>query len=220
MLTSVSVSTASYRTASVRRASGIASRSTSSYSYPDVVRVELTGSRARGEATALSDWDLQIHTTNAAAVARDLPRLMAPLDPLAAQWDRLTERATYMLMLPGAVKIDLFAGNARSEIGPPWQPTPENLAAIDAHFWDWTLWLGSKSLHGRTDVIDEELRKLYRNLLAPLGVATPPTTVAAAVTEYRDARDRLEREWDVSVARRLGDEVTQALQRHGVISRS
>jgi predicted nucleotidyltransferase len=55
--------------------------------HPDVVRVELTGSRARGEATALSDWDLQIHTTNAAAVARDLPRLMAPLDPLAAPWD-------------------------------------------------------------------------------------------------------------------------------------
>jgi predicted nucleotidyltransferase len=188
--------------------------------HPDVVQVELTGSRARGEATALSDWDFHIHATNTAAVEHDLPRLMAPLEPLAAQWDRLTERATYMLMLPGAVKVDLFPGNARREIEPPWQPTPEKLAAIDAHFWDWTLWLGSKALHGRTDLVDEELRKLHRNLLAPLGVATPPTTIAAAITEYRDARDRLEREWDLSVGRRLDDEVAQALQRHGVISQS
>jgi hypothetical protein len=188
--------------------------------HPDVVRVELTGSRARGEQTALSDWDFQIRTTNTAAVARDLPRLMAPLAPLAAQWDRLTERATYMLMLPGAVKVDLFPDHARREIEPPWQPTAENLEAIDAHFWDWTLWLGTKTLHGRTNVVDDELRKLYRNLLAPLGVATPPTTLEAAVSEYRAARDRLERGWNVSVGRRLDEEVTHALQRHGLISSS
>jgi predicted nucleotidyltransferase len=188
--------------------------------HPDVVGIELTGSRARGEATALSDWDFQIHTSNAAALARDLPRLVAPLEPLAAQWDRLTERATFMLMLPGPIKVDLFPGNERRAIEPPWQPAPENLAAIDAHLWDWTLWLGSKALHGRTDLVNEELRKLSRNLLAPLGVATPPTTIEAAISKYRSARDRLEREWDASVDRRLGDEVTQALQRHGVISRS
>jgi hypothetical protein len=188
--------------------------------HPDVVRVELTGSRACGEQTALSDWDFQIHTTNAAAVARDLRRLVTPLAPLAAQWDRLTERATYMLMLPGAVKVDLFPDDARREIEPPWQPTPENLDAIDAHFWDWTLWLGSKALHGRTDLVDDELRKLHRYLLAPVGVATPPTTVEAAVSEYRSTRDRLEREWNVSVDRRLDAEVTHALQQHGLISSS
>jgi predicted nucleotidyltransferase len=187
---------------------------------PDVVRVELTGSRARGNATALSDWDFQVHTTNDAALARDLPRLVAPLESLAAQWDRLTERATYMLMLPGAVKVDLFPGGLRSEIAPPWAPTPENLAAIDAHFWDWVLWLGSKSLHRRQDLVDEELRKLQRNLLGPLGAASPPSTIDAAVSEYRRARDRLEGEWSVAVGRRLGDEVTLALARHGVIGRS
>lgn len=188
--------------------------------HPDVVGVELTGSRARHEATALSDWDLQIHTMNAGAVARDLPRLMAPLEPLAAQWDRLARRATYMLMFARAVKVDLFPGDWQRAIEPPWQPTPANLAAIDAHFWDWTLWLGSKTLHGRTDLVDDELRKLHRNLLAPLRVATPPTTIDTAVTEYCRARDRLERDWDVSIERRLGDEVTQALQRHGLISPS
>jgi hypothetical protein len=162
--------------------------------HPDVVAVELTGSRARHDATALSDWDFQIHTTNADAVARDLPGLMAPLEPLAAQWDRLTKRATYMLVLPGAVKVDLFPGDLQRAIEPRWQPTPANLAAIDAHFWDWTLWLGSKTLHGRTDLVDDELRKLRRNLLAPLGVATPPTTIDTAVSDYRRARDRRERE--------------------------
>ena len=78
---------------------------------PRVARVDLVGSRARGEETALSDWDFRIDTTNGAALARELPTLVEPLEPLAAQWDRLTERATYMLMLPGAVKVDLFPGD-------------------------------------------------------------------------------------------------------------
>jgi len=111
-----------------------------------VVRIDIVGSRARGEETALSDWDFRIDTTNAAALARELPALVEPLEPLAAQWDRLTERSTYMLMLPGAVKVDLFPGDELRAIQPPWEPTPSNLVAIDAHFWDWALWLGGKVL--------------------------------------------------------------------------
>lgn len=185
--------------------------------HPGVLRVELVGSRGRGETSALSDWDFQIHTTNAAALVRELPALVRPLDALAAQWDRLTERATYMLMLPGAIKVDLFPGDARRQIDPPWEPTSENFAAIDAHLWDWVLWLGSKSLRRQRDVVGEELHKLYRNLLGPLGVATSPTTIEDAVTEYCTTRDRREREWGISVGRRLGDEVSAALSRHGVI---
>src|SRR5919106_3736092 len=90
--------------------------------HPGVLQVELVGSRGRGEATALSDWDFQIHTTNTAALVRELPALVRPLEALAAQWDRLTERATYMLMLPGAVKIDLFPGDERRKLEPPWKP--------------------------------------------------------------------------------------------------
>jgi hypothetical protein len=187
--------------------------------HPDVVGVELAGSRARGETTALSDWDFHIHTTDAPALARDLPRLVAPLESLAAQWDRLVDRLVYMLVLPGPVKVDLFPGDQRHEIEPPWEPTPDNLAAIDAHFWDWVLWLGSKFLHERQQVVDEELHKLHRNLLGPLGVATPPTTIDAAASEYLRARDRLEREWRISVGHRFGDEVTQALRRNRVIGR-
>jgi hypothetical protein len=142
---------------------------------------------------------------------------VAPLEPLAAQWDRLGKHATYMLMLPGAIKIDLFPGDERRELEPPWKPDASNLAAIDAHFWDWVLWLGSKALHQQHELVEAELRKLYDNLLGPLGVATPPTTIDAAVTEFRSARERLERRWNISIDRRLGDEISLALQRNRVI---
>jgi hypothetical protein len=185
--------------------------------HPSVVRVELVGSRARGDATPLSDWDFRIDTTDAVALARDLPDLVEPLAPLAAQWDRLGERATYMLMLPGAIKIDLFPGDERRELEPPWEPTASNVAAIDAHFWDWVLWLGSKFLQGRQDLVEAELRKLQHNLLGPLGVETAPPTIDAAVAEYHGARDRLERRWNISIDRRLGNEVSMALRDTHVI---
>jgi hypothetical protein len=183
----------------------------------DVSRVELVGSRARGGATALSDWDFLIHTTNSAGLARELPATVTPLEPLAAQWDRLSERATCMLILPGAIKVDLFPGDERRALEPPWEPTPSNLVAIDAHFWDWTIWLGGKVLARKTDLVAEELRKMQRHLLGPLGVTSPPATVDQAVAGYRGARDRLERSWEISVPRRVGDEVTAALVHHGVI---
>ena len=185
--------------------------------HPDVRRVKLVGSRARGEATPLSDWDFHLDTDDAAKLARELPGLVAPLAPLAAQWDRLAERATYMLMLPDAVKIDLFPGEERGELQPPWEPSPANLAAIDAHFWDWILWLGGKSLAERTELVAEELNKMHLHLLGPLGVPSAPTTLPEAVDEYRRARGRLEGRWSLRVRRRLGDDVAAALRRHGLV---
>jgi predicted nucleotidyltransferase len=185
--------------------------------HPSVERVEPVGSRARGDTTPLSDWDFHIHTSDPVALMRDLPTLAAPLEPLAAQWDRLVDHAAYMLVLPGPVKIDLVPEGQPHEIEPPWKPEPSNLAAIDAHFWDWVLWLGSKSLHQQHELVEAELRKLHDNLLGPLGVATAPTTIDAAVTEFRGARDRLEHQWNISIDRRLGDEVSPALQRNLVI---
>jgi hypothetical protein len=185
--------------------------------HPLVVGLDLVGSRGRGDATALSDWDFQIRTTDSAALVRDLPSIVAPLGPLAAQWDRLADRAVYMLVLSGPVKIDLFPGDQRREIEPPWKPTAANLADVDAHFWDWMLWLGSKVLAGKTGVVVEELKKLHHNLLGPMGVGSRPATVSDAVAEYRLARDRLERTWEITVPRPLGDEVRAALLRHGVV---
>jgi Nucleotidyltransferase domain len=186
-------------------------------SRPEVVGVALIGSRSRNEATPLSDWDLLIHTTDAPALARELPALVRPLEPLAAQWDRLADHDVYMLVLPGAVKVDLFPGQRPHALDPPWEPTPGNLAAIDAHFWDWVLWLGSKYLHGRRELVQKELHKLHDHLLGPLGVTTVPQTIDEAVLQYCRARDRLEREWGVAVGRELSDDVTLALRRHGVI---
>lgn len=183
-----------------------------------MARIELVGSRARGNATALSDWDFQIHTTNPIRLVDDLPLLVSPLEPLAAQWDPMVEHAVYMLVLPGAVKVDLFPGNERREVQPPWRPARANLDAIDAHFWDWILWLGGKALAKRHDVVEQELDKLHRNLLGPLGVPSSPTTIDGAIVEYRHARDRLEQAWGISVPRQLGDEVLTALTCHGVLS--
>jgi Nucleotidyltransferase domain len=187
---------------------------------PDTERVELIGSRSRNNATPLSDWDLLIHTKDAASLARELPALVQPLEPLAAQWDRLADHEVYMLVLRGAVKVDLFPGRQPHELDPPWAPTPGNLAAIDAHFWDWVLWLGSKDLHGRRELVEKELHKLHDHLLGPLGVMAPPQTIDEAVSQYCPARGRLEREWGVEVGRELSDDVTRALTRHGVIGRA
>src|SRR5579884_2097286 len=79
---------------------------------PAVESVTLGGSRARGRATELSDWDLYLDG--------DPKRLMA--------------------------KIDLFPKGGLRPNQPAWEPRADTLMAIDEHFWDWILWLGSKSL--------------------------------------------------------------------------
>ncbi len=46
----------------------------------------------------------------------------------------------YMIILPGAVKADLFPG-APASTDPAIEPgtAPASLADIDAQFWDWNL---------------------------------------------------------------------------------
>lgn len=66
------------------------------------------------------------------------------------------------------------------------------LAAIDYHFWDWALWLGSKQLAGHGDLVTAELGKLHVHLLAPLGIAVVPTSLSRAVARYCAARDTSE----------------------------
>ena len=118
---------------------------------PCVQSVELTGSRAVGTAADLSDWDYRIVSTDPAATAERLPALVAALNPLAALWDPLSSRPVYMIVLPGAVKADLFPGlPPRTPAGPLPGATAAALAAIDAHFWDWTLWLDAKRLRDAT----------------------------------------------------------------------
>jgi hypothetical protein len=181
---------------------------------PRVRSVRLTGSRARGTATPYSDWDFLVDVTDFPAVAADLPELVRPLAPLVQLWDPLSRHWVYALMLPGPVKLDLVF-DVPHEPAPPWRPGPDTLPAIDAHFWDWLLWLVGKRHRGEQRLVHDELRKLYRHLLQPLGVGIEPVTLDDAATAYLRARDRAERRFVVRVTRRPQEEVQRLLHAVG-----
>ncbi len=162
--------------------------------------MELTGSRVRGAATALSDWDFTVTAAEFEAVRDVVPSLTAPLRPLVAQWDRLSRTWYYMMIFAGPAKVDLIFGLPHP-VAPPWLVSSLTLTPIDDHFWDWTLWLGSKQLAGRDDVVTAELRKMHAHLLGPMGVAAVPGSLGQAVNEYRAARKEREKEFRCRVSR-------------------
>ena len=162
------------------------------------------GSRATGRAGPDSDWDFRVATRDFATVAAALPSLLAPLEPLAQQWDRLSDEQCWMLILRGPVKVDLIFPEEPHVHEPPWVPSAENLGAIDAHLWDWLLWLRGKERSGKEELVAAELEKLFVHLLRPLGVERVPSSVADAVELYRPARD--------AAAARLGGAVPSALE--------
>ena len=168
---------------------------------PDVVRgvrdrlseskvissVVLGGSRAVGTATELSDWDIYLEGDPAGMMA-EIPSLIAAVRPLAAFWEPLAEEAGYMVVFDGPVKVDVFPIGASRPIQPPWLSSAETLTSIEAHFWDWTLWLGSKALRGEWQLVADELIKMHGFLLRPLGVASAPLSLDEAVASYDRAR--------------------------------
>jgi len=162
----------------------------------------------------LSDWDFEVDTADFAAVAGDLPALVSPLRPLAQQWDRLSRHVTYMLILPGAVKIDLLF-DRRHEPEPPWKASAETLQAIDSHFWDWILWIASKQSSGKHKLVEQEFAKMSSHLLRPMGVERIPDTIETAITLYASARRELENQLGVVVPKGLEDEIRRALRRSG-----
>ena len=117
-----------------------------------------------------------------------------------------------MLILRGPAKVDLIFPSERHEHEPPWRPAADNLPALDAHFWDWVLWLWSKDLSGKNDVVAVELRKLFDHLLAPLGVERPPPSIREAISAYRGARAHAEHRFGCAVSRRLENEVSRVLK--------
>jgi hypothetical protein len=140
---------------------------------PDVVRavrqalgasevvssVLLGGSRARGRATELSDWDIYVEG-EPEGMMREIPALVASFSPLAAFWEPLSEEAGYMVVMAGPTKVDIFPLGARRHIQPPWRLSADSLPDIDAHFWDWTLWLGGKALRGEWSLVADEFDKM------------------------------------------------------------
>ena len=175
--------------------------------HPSVRQVELTGSRARGTATELSDWDFHITAEDFGHIAADLPELVRPHRPLAAQWDPLGLVQSYLLVFPGPTKVDLIFPDVPRSINPPWRVGPDTLAAMDAHFWDWSLWLVSKRRHGMADRVRGELLRMSHHVLEPLGIKGIPCSLEDAATRYIRARDRLETRYRLRIPRRLEQEV-------------
>lgn len=173
--------------------------------------IRLLGSRAEGRSIDRSDWDFGVETNEFSSIAEALPRLLAPLEPLAQQWDRLSLHQCWMLMLRGPVKVDLIFSDVPHALEPPWTVSAATLEGIDAHFWDWVLWLSSKDARGKREVVAAELEKLFDHLLAPLGVGSRPSSVEEAVVAYAAARDRVEDALGVAVPRALENEVAPAL---------
>ena len=170
--------------------------------HPAIRGVELVGSRADGSPTPLSDWDFVVVTDRFDDVARALPELVTPLDPLAQQWDRISDYPCYMLMLEGPVKVDLIFPEEPYESLSPWTVSADTLDRIDQHFWDWILWLASKREKAQIELVRRELVKMRDHLLGPLGIDRVPASIESAVERYRSARGDREHEFGLRVPRR------------------
>lgn len=181
--------------------------------HPAARSIRLAGSRAEGRATELSDWDFLVEANDFPALAEALPGLLSRLDPLVQQWDRLSAECCWMLILRGPTKVDLIFPDEPHTKEPPWEPNRENLGAIDAHFWDWMLWLGGKEAGGKAEIVRSELGKLSDHLLAPLGADGRPSSIGEAVSAYRAARERAEQGFGVTVRRDVETAVAPALAR-------
>jgi Nucleotidyltransferase domain len=182
-----------------------------------VSSVALGGSRARETATELSDWDLYVQGDPEAMMA-EIPRLVASFMPLTAFWEPLATEAGYMAVFAGPIKVDVFPIGATREIQPPWVLSADTLASIDGHFWDWTLWLGSKALRGERQFVADELAKMHRFLLSALGVDSVPANLDEAVSSYQRARARAVNDLGVVVDQELGRQVSEALKRPGLLT--
>lgn len=183
--------------------------------HPAVRRVEFAGSRSRGTHEELADWDFAVETSDFAAVAHDLPTLVAPLDPLAEQWEPMGHVPAYQVLLRGPTKVEYLFLEQTQDAMPPVTPSKETLAAINTHFWDWIWWLATKATAGRHDLVAEHLPALYGHLLRPMGVETVPENIEAAIQAFSARRDELERHYSLSVPRALEDEVRRGIRRIG-----
>src|SRR5262245_46909362 len=169
--------------------------------HPAVTGVEFAGSRSRGTHHELSDWDLAVTSSDFAALARDMPAIVAPLEPLGEQWEPMGHFPVYQVLLRGPTKLEYLFLDETQEAAPPVRPGPETLAAINTHLWDWIWWLITKDAAGRADLVAEHLPQLHEHLLRPLGVEAEPDGIDAAIAAFVLRRDALEREYGVSVPR-------------------
>jgi hypothetical protein len=186
--------------------------------HPAVRHVELAGSRSRGTHEELSDWDFSVTTSDFAAVARDLPGLIAPLRPLGQQWEPLGRFPVYQVLLRGPTKVEYLFLEHSQRAMPALEPGPATLDAINTHFWDWIWWIATKASIGRHDRVAEHLPQLFRRLLRPIGVTEAPADIKAAIDAFVSRRDELERDYGTTVSRALEEEVGAGIGRLGLAS--
>jgi hypothetical protein len=123
------------------------------------------------------------------------------------QWDRLSDQACYMLLVPGPSKIDLIFADVPHTHERPWTVETGTLPGIDDHFWDWILWLVSKVDAGKREMVATELTKMHDHLLGPMGVAEVPNSLREAVARYLELRHNWERELGVVIDPSIGTEI-------------
>jgi predicted nucleotidyltransferase len=181
--------------------------------HPAVTEVEFAGSRSRGTHEELSDWDFAVTTSDFGAVACDIPRLVAPLEPLGEQWEPLGHFPVYQVLLRGPTKVEYLFLDEVQDARPPVGPSAETLAAINTHFWDWTWWLITKASAGRQDLVAEHMPQMYAHLLKPVGIAAAPDGIDEAIAAFVACRDALEHEYGVCLPRALEDEVLDGKRR-------
>ena len=157
-------------------------------------------------------------TSDFAAVARDLPALIAPLHPLGQQWEPLGHFPVYQVLLPGPTKVEYLFLDHSQQAMPAREPGPATLDAINTHFWDWIWWIATKASIGRNDLVAEHLPQLFDRLLRPIGVTEPPADIGAAIDAFISRRDELERDYGITVSRALEEEVRAGIRRLGLAS--
>lgn len=177
--------------------------------------VELAGSRSLGTHDELSDWDFAVTTSDFESLAPDLPRLVEPLEPLAALWEPLGHFPVYTLVLRGPTVVEYLFLDHSQTAAPPVTATAEALPAIDAHFWQWLWWLATKAAVGRDDLLGRHWPAMYRHLLEPMGAEAEPDSIEAAARIYRAGRAELEQQYSVEVPRALEAEVCSGMRRLG-----
>jgi hypothetical protein len=181
--------------------------------HPAVTGVEFAGSRSRGTHQELSDWDLAVETSDFGALSRDMPRLVAPLEPLGQQWEPLGHFPAYQVLIRGPTKVEYLFVNETQEPMAPVPPSPQTLGAINTHFWDWIWWLITKDADGRQDLVTEHMPQLHGHLLRPMGIVAAPESIDAAIAAFIARRDALERDYSIALPRALEEEVCDGNRR-------
>ena len=154
-----------------------------------------------------SDWDFGLKVHDFPSFAHEIATLVAPLRPLAEQWDRLSEIRCYMLVVHGPIKVDFLFPDEPNKQSGPWRVSKDSLDHIDAHFWDWVLWLASKKFRGNLELVSTELSKLFDHILQPMLVKQAPETISDAINDYKKSRGDFEARFGISMNTELQDEV-------------